>query len=211
MEEVNERAFLFGGKCSADAHHFALRAARVYEDLIGTLRGLKRPNRSLGVECSFDDLLPDGRELFGGDNRCGVFAALDLALIGVLEGGADGDDTARSRHLQLQIGVVGDGHELCVAWTFQDGVVGSMEPDHLEGEGLCPIIGRIPKGDGQINLPKWHGLLSGHDAMEMCSGWADACSVDAHFVERLGIHDVEAAASIHQYFGEPLCADNQVD
>ena len=77
-----------------------------------------------------------------------MFAALDLALIGALEGGANADDPTWTRHLQLQIGVVGDGHELRVAWTFQDGVVGLVEPDHLEGKGLRPIIGQIPKGDG---------------------------------------------------------------
>ena len=90
-------------------------------------------------------------------------------------------------------------------------MVGSGEPDHLEGEGFCPIIGWIPEGNGQIDLPKWHGLLSGHDAMERCSGWAEAGSVDAHFIERLGVHDVEVAASIHQYFGEPLWAKDWVD
>ena len=38
------------------------------------------------------DLLPDGRELFGGNNCHGVLVALDLTLVGALEGGADGDD-----------------------------------------------------------------------------------------------------------------------
>ena len=52
----------------------------------------------------------------------------------------------------------------------QDGVVGSMEPDHLEGKGLHPIIGWIPEGDGQIDLPEWHGLLSRHDAVERRPG-----------------------------------------
>ena len=33
MEEVDERAFLFKGKRGANAHHFALRATGVYEDL----------------------------------------------------------------------------------------------------------------------------------------------------------------------------------
>ena len=37
---------------------------------------------------------PDGRKLFGGDNCHGVFIVLDLALVGTLEGGADGDDPA---------------------------------------------------------------------------------------------------------------------
>ena len=83
-------------------------------------------------------------------------------------------------------------------------MVGSMEPNHFEGEGLRPIVGWSPEGDGQVDLPKWHGLLSRHDAMKGRFGWSDARSVDAHGIERLGIYDVEAAASIHQYFGEPL-------
>ena len=100
-KEVDVRAFLFGGKRGANAHHFALGAAGVYEDLLGTLYRLKRPSQPLGVRCFFDNLLPDGRKLFGGDNCRGVFAALDLALVGALEGGADGDDPAWTRHLQL--------------------------------------------------------------------------------------------------------------
>ena len=58
-----------------------------------------------------------GGELSGGDDCCGMIVALDLALIGVLEGGADGDDPVGSRHLQLEVCVVGDGHELRVAWS----------------------------------------------------------------------------------------------
>ena len=99
MEEVGERAFLFGGKRGADACHFALGAARVYEDLLGALYGLERPGRPLGIGCFFDDLLPDGHKLFGGNNCHVMFAALDLALIGALEGGADGDDPTWTRHL----------------------------------------------------------------------------------------------------------------
>ena len=44
-------------------------------------------------------------------------AALDLAFVGPLEGGADGDDPMGARHLQLEVRVVGDGHELRIAWT----------------------------------------------------------------------------------------------
>ena len=71
----------------------------VYEDLLGTLHGLERPSRSLGVRRFFDDLLPDGRKVLGGDNCRVVFVALDLALVGTLEGGADGDDLAWTWHL----------------------------------------------------------------------------------------------------------------
>ena len=37
VEEVDERAFLFGGERGANAYHFTLGAARVYEDLLGAL------------------------------------------------------------------------------------------------------------------------------------------------------------------------------
>ena len=140
IEEVDERAFLFGGKHGANAHHFAL-----------SLLGLCGPPwcpLSLGVRRFFDNLIPDGCKLFGGDNCCGVFTTLDLILVGVLEGGADGDYPMWTQHLQLQTGVVGDGHELIVAWTSQDGMVGPIEPNHLKDKGLRPIIGWIPKGDG---------------------------------------------------------------
>jgi len=39
----------------------------------------------LGVGRFFGNLLLDGGELSGGDDCCGVTAALDLALIGTLE------------------------------------------------------------------------------------------------------------------------------
>ena len=78
--------------------------------------------------------------------------ALYLALVGPLEGGADGDDSVGARNLQLEVCVVGDGHELRVAWSSQDGMEGFGEPNYLEGEGLGPIIELIPEGDGQIDL-----------------------------------------------------------
>ena len=53
-------------------------------------------------------------------------------------------------------------------------MVGSVELDHLEGKGLRPIIGWIPKGDEKIDLPKWHGLLSRHDAVERRPSQSDA-------------------------------------
>ena len=86
-----------------------------------------------------------------------------------------------------------------------------MESDHLEGNGLRPVIGRIPEGDGQIDLPERRGLLSTHDAVERHPGWPDARPVDAHGIERLSVHDVEAVASIHQHLSEPFCADDRVD
>ena len=52
---------------------------------------------SLGSKDPVDHLL-DGGKLSRGDNCCGVTTTLDLTLIGMLEGGADGDDPTRARY-----------------------------------------------------------------------------------------------------------------
>jgi len=75
-------------------------------------------------------------------------------------------------------------------------VESSGEPNHLEGEGLGPVIELISEDDGQIDLSQWHGLFPGHNTMKRCSGWAEVRPIDAHLVERLGVHDVEVAASV---------------
>ena len=96
--------------------------SRIYEDLLGALCQFERPGRLLHVGRFFGDLLLEGGEFPGGDDCCGKAAALDLTLIGMLEGGADGDDPMGARHLQLEVCTVGDGHELHVAWTSKDGM-----------------------------------------------------------------------------------------
>ena len=116
MEEVDEHAFLFGGKRGTNAYRFALGAVEVYEDFLRALCRLDRPSRLLGIKCFFGDLFLEGGELSGGDDCCCVTAALDFTLTGTLEGGADGDDPVGARHLQLEVCIVGDGHELRVAW-----------------------------------------------------------------------------------------------
>ena len=47
--------------------------------------------------------------------------------------------------------------------------------------------------------------------MERRSDGTEVHSVDGHLVKRLGVHDVEATASVHQYFREPLWADDRID
>ena len=56
-----------------------------------------------------------------------------VAREGVREGAAHGDDVVKSQHLQLEVGVVGDHHELGVAWPPQDGMVGPQKDHYLEG------------------------------------------------------------------------------
>ena len=68
VEEVDERAFLFGGERGPDMDFFVLGVAGVQGDLLGSFRRFERPGRPLRVGCFFNDLLPEGGELFGGDD-----------------------------------------------------------------------------------------------------------------------------------------------
>ena len=47
--------------------------------------------------------------------------------------------------------------------------------------------------------------------MERRSDGAEVRPVDTHLVECFGVHDVEAAAPVHQYLCEPLWTDDWVD
>jgi hypothetical protein len=47
--------------------------------------------------------------------------------------------------------------------------------------------------------------------MERPSALVELGSTDPHGIEGFGIHYVEAAASIHQYLGEPHVADDRVN
>jgi hypothetical protein len=84
----------------------------------------------------------------------------------VLVRGADGDDPVGARHLELEVGVVGDDHELGVAWSPQHCVVGSSEPDHLEREGFLSEVGGSPEADGQIELPEGLDAFPGDDPVK---------------------------------------------
>jgi hypothetical protein len=78
----------------------------------------------------------------------GVLHALHVAFVRVAVRGSDGDDPIRARHLELEVGVVGDGHELGVAWSSQYRMVGSSEPDDLKGESFLSEVRGSSEADG---------------------------------------------------------------
>ena len=72
----------------------------------------------------------------GGD-ECGCLGdAVLLAIVGLLEAALDDDDPLWARHLELEVGVVGDGHELGEARSTKEGIVDTGEVNNLEGEWL---------------------------------------------------------------------------
>ena len=70
----------------------------------------------------------------------------------VLVGGADGDDSLGPGHLQLQVSVVGDCHELGVPGVSNHGVVSASKAHYFKSKGLFPEVGRRAKTDRQVDL-----------------------------------------------------------
>jgi hypothetical protein len=143
--------------------------------------------------------------------RASAYSTHHVAFERVSVRGADGDDPIGARHLELQVGVVGDGHELRVAWPPQYCVVGSSEPDHLERQSLPSEVGGRSEADRKVESSEGLDTLPGYDPVEGRSACSDGGQIDAQEPEGLGVDDVEAAAPVHQDLGEPDVADDGVD
>jgi hypothetical protein len=142
VEKVDEHCFLFGIELGADPDLLGGVVAGVERDGFNRLRWLEVAGVALRVWCLLREALQVG------DEGLDVLHALHVAFVRVSVRGADGDDPVGARHLELEVGVVGDGHELGVAGPPQYCVVGSSKPDHLEREGLPSEVRGRPKADG---------------------------------------------------------------
>jgi hypothetical protein len=104
------------------------------------------------VLCSQQCLPPPSRGAFElgrvGDGG-GELEVLSSAGVRLLEVAAHHDDVVRSRHLQLEVGLVGDHHELGVARTPKDGVVRSLKVHHLKDQGLNAEVASVANVTGK--------------------------------------------------------------
>jgi hypothetical protein len=116
-EKVDEHCFLFGIELGADPDLLGGVAAGVEGDGFNHLRWLEVAGVALHVWHLLRETLQVGDEGLGFGEGLGVLHALHVAFVRVSVRGADGDDLVGARHLELEIGVVGDGHELGVAWS----------------------------------------------------------------------------------------------
>jgi hypothetical protein len=147
-EKVDEQCFLFGVELGADPDLLGGVVAGVERDGLNCLRWLEVAGMALHVWRLLGEALQVGDEGLGFGEGLDILHALHVAFLRVLVRGADGDDSVGARHLELEVGVVGGGHELGVAWPPQHCVVGSSEPDHLEREGFPSEVGGSPEADG---------------------------------------------------------------
>jgi hypothetical protein len=149
--------------------------AGVEGDRLDRLRWFEVAGVALRIRHLHGEALQVSDEGLGFGEGLSVLHALHVAFVRVSLCGSDGDDPVGARHLELEVGVVGDGHELGVAWSPQHCVVGSSEPDRLEREGFLSEVGGSPKADGQIELSKGLDALPGDDPVK---GRAPARIVD---------------------------------
>jgi hypothetical protein len=114
-----------------------------------------RIKRLLGEAIQVGD---EGLEL--GDGLSALHA-FHVALVSVAIRGSDGDGSVRAWHLELEVRVVGDDHELGVARSSQHRVIGSSETDHLEREGFPAKLEGVLKQTGKSSCPRGRTRLPG--------------------------------------------------
>jgi hypothetical protein len=165
-EKVDEHYFLFGVELRADPDLLGDVVAGVERDELDRLSWLEVAGVALRIWHLLGEVLQVGDEGLRFGAGLGVLHALHVAFVRVSVRGADGDDPVGARHLELEVGVVGDGHELSVAWSPQHYVVGSSEPDHLEREGFLSEVGGSPEADGQIELSEGLDAFPGDDPVK---------------------------------------------
>lgn len=116
-----------------------------------------------GFGCNLGHGGLDGSELQAsshGRRDVKVFLLVGVRLVQVA---IHGDGPSRARKFELKISVVRDGHEPCVAWSAQNGVVGAWEVRYLEDECFRVEVCLSSKRDGQVNLLERRGSYSRHD------------------------------------------------
>jgi hypothetical protein len=185
--------------------------AGVEGDGLNRLRWFEVAGVALRIRHLLGEALQVSDEGLGFGEGLSVLHTLLVAFVRVSVRGSDGDDPVGAQHLELEVGIVGDGHELGVAWSPQHCVVGSSEPDHLEREGFLSEVRGSPEADRQIELSKGLDALPGDDPVNGRRTGPDRGQIDLQEPEGLGADDVEAAASVHEDLGELDVADDGVD
>jgi hypothetical protein len=210
-EKVDEHCFLFGVELGADPDLLGGVVAGVERDGLNHPCWLEVAGVALHVWRLLGEALQVSDEGLRFGEGLGVLHALHVAFVRVSVRGADGDDPVGARYLELEVGVVGDDHELGIAWPPQYCVVDSSEPDHLEREDFPSEVGGSPEADGQIELSEGLDAFPGDDPVKRHRAGPDRGQIDLQEPEGLGVDDVEAAASVHEDLGEPDVADDGVD
>jgi hypothetical protein len=125
--------------------------------------------------------------------------------------GLHGDDPGGSGYFEFEVSVAGNGHELDITWPTQDDVVRPREVDYLKCECLGAVVARFSEGDRQGDLPKGDMLLTRDHFVEWVWPALELVPSEPQCLKSVEVHEVEAAAPIHESLSEPGCPNQRVD
>jgi hypothetical protein len=90
-------------------------------------------------------------------------------------------------------------------------VVRFGEVDYLKHEHLGEVATHVPDGDRQGDLPKGNGLLARDHSIEWVWAALELVPGESQPLKGVEVHEIEAAAPIHEGLSEPSCPDQRVD
>jgi hypothetical protein len=177
-EKVDEHCFLFGVELGANSDFLVGVIAGVERDGLNRLSWFEVAGVPLRVWRLFGEAIQVGDEGFRLGEGFGVLHTFQVALVSVAVCGSDCDGYLGAWHLELEVRVVGDDHELGIARSSQHRMIGPSEPDYLESEGFLSEIGGSSEADGQIKLPKGQDTLAGDNPVKGCCTGPDRGQID---------------------------------
>jgi hypothetical protein len=93
----------------------------------------------------------------------------------------------------------------------EDSVVGPIEPNYLESEGILPKVGGGAKADMHVDPPDGLCSFPRHNSMKAPDAGSVLRPPDSRKVEGLGIDNVEAATTVHEHFSEACVGNDGID
>jgi hypothetical protein len=135
LQELDERAFLFIVEAGTDDCSLAfIRESHIdpfsffNQPHRGRNRSFIRGDHEIFILQSAISLCGKGYQGPGSESRLN---GTPKAFHDTLEVSTHGDNPLRPRHLEYHVRVVRNGHEFCQSWSYNDGVVPTVEACHL--------------------------------------------------------------------------------
>jgi hypothetical protein len=200
-EELDERAFLFGGQICPNGGGLGVIASDKFHLFCINCR-LKggRGGRNLLLGCRHLRGVRVGMDFFEllAEEHCFRESGFSfLALLCLSEAAINGDYAIRSWHLQLIVDVTWPRMEAVESGAPEDHVVCTFERDHLKGYRLFSVIFITTKGNLECDRTEGLSLAARNHSIKSDSTVAELGLGKAKFCQSFHVHDVQAAAAIH--------------
>jgi hypothetical protein len=157
LEEFHEREFLFRIQAVAYVSNHGRLLRGQQNCLVECVLWLDGHLGGLGLRHDWvwwglDQGLLQLLELYGCCQSVGCLTTLRVIVKSPFNVSPTRDDATKSWHLQDQVGVMWDCHELEECWPSQGSIVRSLEIGDLKLYSLCAEIFLSPKGNGENDL-----------------------------------------------------------